>query len=279
MDKPVERFEPIPALPRVRHVEAVRPSLWLQLGWEDVRHNPGPSLAHGLLLVAFGWIVVLVCSTHIHLIAAAVSGFLLVGPIAGAAFYELSRLRAAGQAATFDASLDGAVRNGRSLVSLGWVLAVLGIAWGWVSLLLFDRTFGGALPSISESSWRTIFDWHYAGFFVTYMSTGAVFALLAFLLSAVSAPMLLDRRLDMKTAVLTSVKAVCVNPAAMALWAASIAVLTAILVLPPNEVAGYGFAGCVAGILVYWLAWARRRFAGPPLGGAARARSRPSIDN
>ncbi|HKA90223.1 MAG TPA: amino acid permease [Haliangiales bacterium] len=44
-----------------------------------------------------------------------------------------------------------------------------------------------------------------------------------------------------------------------------IVALTAILVLPPNQVAGYGFAGCVLGILVYWLAWARRRFAGPPI--------------
>ena len=239
MDKPLERFSPMPALPQVRHVDALRPCLWLKLGWDDVRNNPGPSLAHGLLLVALGWMVLLICSTHIDLIAAAVSGFLVVGPVAGAAFYELSRLRAAGQAATFDASLDGAVRNGRSLVRLGLVLAVLGIAWAWVSVLLFDRTFGGALPSISESSWRSVFDWDYAGFFVTYMSTGALVALLAFVLSALSAPMLLDRRLDTKTAVLTSVKAVCVNPAAMAVWAASIAVLTAI-----------GFATLLVGLVI-----------------------------
>src|SRR5262249_51042121 len=44
-----------------------------------------------------------------------------------------------------------------------------------------------------------------------------------------------------------------------------IVALTAILVLPPNQVAGYGFAGCVLGILVYWRAWARRWFAGPPI--------------
>jgi uncharacterized membrane protein len=164
---------------------------------------------------------------------------LLVGPVAGAAFYELSRLRAVRQAATFDASLDGAIKNGRSLVRLGAVLAVLGIAWAWVSVLLFEQIFGGALPSISESPWRTIFDWHYAGFFATYMMSGAVFALLAFVVSAVSAPMLFDRKVDTETAVMTSAKAVYLNAPAMAVWAASIAVLTAI-----------GFATFLVGLVI-----------------------------
>jgi amino acid transporter len=44
-----------------------------------------------------------------------------------------------------------------------------------------------------------------------------------------------------------------------------IVALTPILVLPPNQVAGYGFAGCLAGISLYWLMWARTRFAGPPV--------------
>jgi uncharacterized membrane protein len=183
--------------------------------------------------------VLLICSTHIDLIAAAVSGFLLVGPVAGAAFYELSRLRAAGRAATFDASIDGAIRNGRSLAHLGLMLAVVGIAWVWLSGFLFEEGLGGALPSVSQSSWNTIFDWHYAGFFAVYMSIGAIFALLAFALSAVAAPMLFDRRCDTTTAVLTSVKAVGVNPAAMAVWAAMIAVLTAI-----------GFATLLVGLVL-----------------------------
>jgi uncharacterized membrane protein len=239
MDKPLDRFDQAPALPQVNHVGALRPLLWIRLGWEDVKSNPGPSLAHGLLLVGFGWLVLALCSTHVDLISAAVSGFLLVGPVAGAAFYELSRLRAAGQAVTFDASLDGAIKNGRSLLRLGLMLAILSIAWAWLSVLLFERTFGGALPSVSESAWRTVFDWSYAGFFVTYVTTGAILALIAFVLSAVSAPLLFDRALDTKTAVLTGIKAVYVNPAAMAVWAASIAVLTAI-----------GFATFLVGLVI-----------------------------
>jgi len=228
MDKLFEGFDHTSALPQVKRVPALRPFAWLRSGWDDIRHNPTPSIAHGVLLATFGWMVLLICSTHIDLIAAALCGFLLLGPVAGAAFYELARLRAAGQPVTFEASVDGALKRRRSLVHLGLLLAMLVIAWALTSVLLFEGAFGGALPSVSESPWRTIFEWHYSGFFVTYIISGAVFALLAFALSAVAAPMLLDRRVDTKTAVLTSVKAVGVNPAAMAVWAASVAVLTAI---------------------------------------------------
>jgi uncharacterized membrane protein len=146
----------------------------------------------------------------------------------GAVFYELSRLRAAGQAATFDASLDGALKNGKRLARLGLVLAILAILWVLASGLLFERAFGGIPPSVRDNFYRTIVDWSYPGFFVTYLSIGAIFALLAFMLSVVSAPMIFDRAVDTGQAILTSLKAVATNPAAMAVWAMLIAALTAI---------------------------------------------------
>jgi uncharacterized membrane protein len=228
MDKPIRAFYQTPELPQVAHVAALRPFLWLKLGWEDLRHSPGPSIAHGLLLVLVGWLILLFFSAQIDLLAAAISGFLLLGPLFGAGFYELSRLRAAGQAATFDASLDGALRNGKRLASLGLVLAVLAIAWVMLSGLLFERAFGGILPSVHDNFYRTILDWNYAMFFVTYMTTGAILALIAFVLSVVSAPMIFDRAVDTNTAILTSLKVVATNPSAMAVWAILIAVLTAV---------------------------------------------------
>jgi uncharacterized membrane protein len=236
---PIHEFYQTPALPRVAHIALLRPFTWLKLGWEDLRHNPGPSIAHGLLLVAVGWLMLLFLSAQIDLLAAAVSGYLLVGPIFGAVFYELSRLRAAGRPATFDASLDGALKNGKRLARLGLVLAILAIVWALVSGLLFERNFGGIPPSVRDNFYRTILDWSYPGFFVTYLATGAIFALLAFMVSVVSAPMIFDRAEDTNRAILTSLKAVGTNPAAMAEWAILIAALTAI-----------GFASFLLGLAV-----------------------------
>jgi uncharacterized membrane protein len=225
---PIHVFYQTQALPQVAHIAPLRPFTWLKLGWEDLRHNPVPSIAHGLLLVAVGWLMLLFLSAQIDLLAVAVSGYLLVGPIFGAVFYELSRLRAAGQAATFDASLDGALKNGKRLVHLGLVLAILAILWALLSGLLFERAFDGTPPLVRDNFYRTIVDWSYPGFFVTYLAIGAVFALLAFVVSVVSAPMIFDRAEATNKAILTSLKAVATNPAAMAVWAALIAVLTAI---------------------------------------------------
>jgi len=52
-----------------------------------------------------------------------------------------------------------------------------------------------------------------------------------------------------------------VNVAAL-LW---ICALTALFVLPPNQVAGYTFAGALALLCAYWFVWMRARFKGPPV--------------
>jgi len=228
MDKPMDAFAHSPGLPRVARVGTLQPLHWLARGWKDFTTNPGPSVAHGLILVALGWLILLMCSTQIDVFAAAVSGFLLMGPVFGAGFYELSRLRAAGQRATFDASLDGALRNGKSLARLGLLLAILTIGWVLISRLLFVQALDGTLPSIRDTFYQTIMDWDYYEFLATYLSTGAVFAMVAFIVSAVSAPMIFDRAADTRTAILTSIKAIGTNPSAMIVWAALIAGLTAI---------------------------------------------------
>lgn len=228
MYKPMDALAHSPGLPPVARVGTLQPLRWLALGWEDFTANPGPSVAHGLILVVLGWLILLMCSTQIDLFAAAVSGFLLVGPVFGAGFYELSRLRASGQSATFDASLDGGLRNWKALARLGLLLAILAIAWVLISRLLFVQALGGAVPSVRENFYHTIIDWGYYDFFATYLSTGAVFALVAFIVSAVSAPMIFDRAANVRTAIVTSIKAVGTNPLAMIVWAALIAGLTAI---------------------------------------------------
>ncbi|MET0591435.1 MAG: amino acid permease [Polyangiaceae bacterium] len=46
-----------------------------------------------------------------------------------------------------------------------------------------------------------------------------------------------------------------------------ICVITVLFVIPPNELAGYTFAGCLAALAVYWYGYMRARFRGPRLAG------------
>ena len=227
------------SLPHIHHVETLRPLRWLQRGWEDVRHHPGASLGHGLLLTALGWIILLLTSTDADLLAAAVSGFLLVGPVVGAAFYELSRRRRARETTTFDTSLDAAMKGANSLALLGVILAVLALAWAGVSRTLFDVVLDGSPLAITQSALSTVFDARNADFVLAYFGTGAIFAVAAFVVSVISAPMIFHRGTATSSAILASAKAVALNPTAMLVWAALIAILTAI-----------GFATFLLGLIV-----------------------------
>ncbi len=212
-------------LPEVVRVEALRPLVWLRMGWRDYADCLAASTGQGFLLVLAGWLILLFCSVQIYLLGAAIAGFLLLGPLVGTGFYELSRLRSLGESATVDASIEAAIRSGDRLVPLGAILALLTVAWVVLSAILFERGFGGTLPSIGENLYRTVLDWSDSLFFVTYIATGAVFALIAFALSVISVPMIFDRSVDTATAVLTSLKVIAANPGAMAVWAVLIAAL------------------------------------------------------
>ncbi len=59
------------------------------------------------------------------------------------------------------------------------------------------------------------------------------------------------------------------SSAVNALALAWVAVVTVLFVLPPNQLAGYTFGGCLVLLAVYWFGWMRARFTGPP--GAAPA--------
>ena len=227
-----------PALPAPR-LSVTRPLVWLRMGWDDLRGNPSPAIGHGAILVAIGALILTFCSMHIDYLAVAVTGFLLLAPLFGAGLYALARLRERGEPATFDASLQAALQHGARLERLGAVLALLAIGWAVCSRILFVGAYGGTTPAVHMEINRTLLEWNYPGFFVSYMATGAVFAAIAFVVSAVAAPMLFDRDVSTRSAIATSLRVVAAHPLTMLSWAAIVAVTTFI-----------GFALALVGLAV-----------------------------
>lgn len=214
---------------RILSVGFLSPFRWLRQGWEDLRYSLKASLAHGLIVTAMGWIVVMFTSSHLYLFTAAISGFMLVSPLLATGLYELSRRKESGQPVNFELSLAGLRTNGRRLARFAAVLTPFIFAWMGISALIFREFFHGDIPALTGAIYQT--SWLSSGgvnFMLTYGAVGGVIAALVFALTVVSVPMIMDRSTGLMAAVCTSIKVVRLNFFAILLWAALLLALTLI---------------------------------------------------
>jgi uncharacterized membrane protein len=218
------------ASPPIRRIPLTRPFHWLRLGWRDLIRVPGPSLLHGALVAAGGWIVLGLTLRYWYLLPGAFSGFLLVGPIVATGLYELSRQLEAGRRPGFENVVAAWQRGTRPLVWLGLLLVLAGTAWVLVSAILFALFVSAPITGLT-SVLRHIVLSEGSMLFPVWITLGGLGASLVFAVTVVSAPLLLDRDVDMASALLTSVRAVGENPAAMALWAVLIMLATGVAML------------------------------------------------
>jgi uncharacterized membrane protein len=212
----------------VRSVPALQSIVWLRRGWEDFRQMEGASLAHGVIISIIGAVLLMLGSTHPYLIAAAVTGYLLVGPIMTTGVCELSRRRAAREPRGFDESLEAVTRNPDALMHFGGILAVIAIVWFIASTVLLQSAFGIRVPSLSVALWGGAGDFATTREVIAYFSSGATFAVAVFVLSVVAVPLIIDRHATASEAMWASIKASLHNIPAMIVWAAFIVGLTAL---------------------------------------------------
>ena len=212
----------------VRRVAARQALLWLARGWEDLRATRAASLAHGALICALGAVLLMVGSTHPYLIAAAVTGYLLVGPIMTTGIVELSRRRTLREPCSFDESLSAASRNPEGLFHFGGILALIALLWFTASTVLLTATLHLAVPSLAVTMWggaREFADLREAS---AYLASGALLAIAVFALSVIAVPLIIDRHATAGEAMTNSVRVALHNIPAMIVWAALIAGLTAV---------------------------------------------------
>jgi uncharacterized membrane protein len=212
----------------IRRVPALQAREWLRRGWDDFWHIRAASLGHGALITALGAVLLMLGSSHPYLIAAAISGYLLVGPIMTTGLCELSRRRAAGEPTGFDESLQGMMRNPEGLLYFGAVLAVLAAAWFVLSGLVAQSLFHASAPTLGEALWGSFSDVASRPQLIAYIVSGAILAAVVFTLSVVAVPLIIDRHASALDAMLISAKVTFWNLPAMAVWAGLIVVVTAI---------------------------------------------------
>lgn len=208
----------------------------LRKGWEDLAAMRSDVMFACMLYPLMGAVLLGLAAqgSMTHLLFPVLSGFALVGPVAGLGLYELSRRREAGMEVSWAAMFD-VLRSPRfpRIVMLALFNAVIFMAWLLIADAIHAATLGPDRPA-SLLALLTEAVSTPAGWAMIVIGTGAGFLLAVAVLavSVVSFPLLLDRDVSLPVAVMTSVKVARENPVVVATWGVIVATLLAVGILP-----------------------------------------------
>ena len=209
--------------------------LWhaVREGWRDFAAYP----AYGLLLAAIFAAIGALCSylafsrgETIWIIFAA-AGFPLLAPFTAVGLYEVSRRREAGEAPDWRGVL-GAVRGrgDEQILSMGVILFVAFGFWIIVAHAIFAIFVGEAGLG---SDPLAIFDTSGGiAMLVVGGTVGGAMVFAGYTITVISLPMLLDRDVDILTAIITSLRAFAANRLVLGAWAAVVGTALVIALVP-----------------------------------------------
>lgn len=219
-------------LPCIYRVSWRQPLAWLRSGWGDLKQNLPLSLSLGVVFGVFGYAVAHHFLKESHLAMALTSGFFLVAPFLAIGFYGMSCQIEEGRPKSEEDKAFSCIRDNAASIGLfGLMYALVLSGWERFSAILVALMLQGDWVSSGPFSFDVLWAAEHWRFIAAYAGFGALLAGLIFAASVVSLPMMMDRKADVVTAVITSFVVVRENLAAMMVWAALIVGLTLIGVL------------------------------------------------
>jgi len=204
----------------------------LRQGYADFMAQPSHLLFIALIYPVAGVVLAqLTVSYNIFpLLFPLLAGFALLGPFAAIGLYEISRRRELGLDTSWQHAFDVLKSPAiGSIATLGALLTGVFLAWLFSAWIIYDWLMGD-VPLTSVESFATPLLTTVNGWtlIVVGNALGLLFAILVFAITVVAFPLMLDRHVDMATAVRTSIAAVEKSPRVMMYWGLTI---TALLVL------------------------------------------------
>lgn len=207
--------------PAIQRVDTERPWAWLADGWHDLRRAPAVSLVYGVVFSAVGFVLsaVIWLFDVFYLVLPLAAGFLLLAPILSVGLYDVSRRLGAGESVSLGQAVTAWRKNETQIALMGLALVLFMMAWMLLAMIIFALFFSNRLPDPGNFVSEVFLSVESIPFLIIGTGVGATLAALVFAISVVSIPMLLDRDVDVLTAVVTSLAAVRHNPGTMAVWA------------------------------------------------------------
>ena len=227
--------EPAADLPVIRSIGLADLRDALAKGLDDFRAMPTHAVFLCLIYPIVG--VALGSATFgydaVPLLYPLASGFALLGPFAAIGLYELSRRRELGLDTSWKHAFD--IIHSPSLwaiTGLGLMLVAIFAIWLAIAHAIYAAYFGQEPMALGAFVRRVLDTPEGQNLIVVGNAVGFLFAVLAFSLSVVSFPLVLDRHVGVSVAIITSVRTILRNPLTMACWGILVAGLLALGALP-----------------------------------------------
>ena len=222
----------------IRKIDSSAPMRWLSMGINDFKTVPMLSLSYGLLYAVIGLILIWLTYKSPIYAFGLVTVFYLLGPIIAVGTYCMSRHLEAGVRPSFDKGCKALCYNPVGILGFSIVVGMLVVFWILITGALFAVHFGSL--TMSDGILSTLLaNKESIQFGGLLLLVGLAFATVSFMISVISIPLMTHRKVDVVTAMVTSVRAVKKNPVVMFTWAFAIVALI-----------GLGFAFFFIGVAI-----------------------------
>lgn len=215
-------------LPDILPISPDQPLHWLVLGFRDMARSPLLSIAHGVVLAALGLLITWLAHDRFWLLAGSMTGFMVVAPVLATSLYAMSRAMERGEKVDlallvstwtqWQMKLRLQPDSYWSLIRFGLLLALAGTGWVITSSALITLLAPVPIHKPMDFVRHVVLNNDHF-LFEAWLGLGGLMAAPVFASSVVSMPLLLDRRVSVLQAVLTSWKAVLTHPLTMTFWA------------------------------------------------------------
>ncbi len=214
-----------------RQLSVHAPWRWLACGWADYRASLRVSISYGVSMFMLSAVVVLLAWQvgQYVLVLAMLTGFVFVAPVLATGLYSVSRQLQRGETPSLRRSMLR-MRLAK-LDAMLFALVLLVIFLVWVRAASMVHVF---FPVSGVQGWQAVLL-----FLAIGSAVGSIFAGICFAAAAFSLPMIVDRDVDMVTAIVSSINAVLRNKPTMLVWISIIVAMTAL-----------GFASLGLGLVV-----------------------------
>ncbi|MEM9796912.1 MAG: DUF2189 domain-containing protein [Pseudomonadota bacterium] len=205
----------------------------LRDGWRDFSQAPLYGLFFAATYVAAGLLLSRLDAGLFTWTLTLTLGFPLLAPFLAVGLYEVSRRLERGEALTFEGVL-GVVwyERTRQVPWAGLAILLIFLFWSFLAHMLFALFMGPSALIGPPDDLRTYLSGTGLAMIAVELAFGAACAFLVFALTVIGLPLLLEREIDVITAMGISLRATRDNLPVMLLWAAIIATLTLLALLP-----------------------------------------------